>query len=154
MPNLPRPPRLVWSASPSGYDLPRYPPVMWWGGHFIFFSKCPLRNTLMSIVQGRVKVSVMFCNARRFQETEFVFKDQYFVDCSLFGNSSQICTILEPFPAGIPTLNGWLTRLAEFPVTKIKSCEISPKCRSSPASLCSNWRLISAATFAGNHFHS
>ena len=32
-----QPPRLVWSASPSGYDLPRYPPVMWWGGHFIFF---------------------------------------------------------------------------------------------------------------------
>ena len=32
-----QPPRLVWSASPSGYDLPRYPPVMWWGVHFIFF---------------------------------------------------------------------------------------------------------------------
>ena len=32
-----QPPRLVWSASPSGYDLPRYPPVMWWGVHLIFF---------------------------------------------------------------------------------------------------------------------
>ena len=41
-----RPPRLVWSASPSGYDLSRYPPVTWWGEHF-FFTKCPLRNTLL-----------------------------------------------------------------------------------------------------------
>ena len=31
------PPRLVWSASPSGYDLSRYPKVMWWVVHFIFF---------------------------------------------------------------------------------------------------------------------
>ena len=43
-----RPPRLVWSASPSGYDLSRYPPVTWWGEHF-FFTKCPLRNTLVNI---------------------------------------------------------------------------------------------------------
>ena len=32
-----RPPRLVWSASPSGYDLSRYPPVTWWGEHFFFY---------------------------------------------------------------------------------------------------------------------
>ena len=44
-----RPPRLVWSASPSGYDLSRYPPVTWWGEHF-FFTKCPLRNTLVNTV--------------------------------------------------------------------------------------------------------
>ena len=31
-----RPPRLVWSVSPSGYDLSRYPPVTWWGEHFFF----------------------------------------------------------------------------------------------------------------------
>ena len=33
-----RPPRLVWSASPSGYDLSRYPPVTWWGEHFFLQS--------------------------------------------------------------------------------------------------------------------
>ena len=32
-----QPPRLVWSASPSGYDLSRYPPVTWWGEHFFFY---------------------------------------------------------------------------------------------------------------------
>ena len=31
------PPRLVWSASPSGYDLSRYPKVTCWVGIFIFF---------------------------------------------------------------------------------------------------------------------
>ena len=34
---LMQPPRLVWSLPPSGYILPRYPPVACWGGRFIFF---------------------------------------------------------------------------------------------------------------------
>ena len=35
--SLCQPPRLVRSAFPSGYELPRYPPVTCWGGRFIFF---------------------------------------------------------------------------------------------------------------------
>ena len=30
------PPRLVFVGPPSGYDLPRYPPVAWWGVHLSF----------------------------------------------------------------------------------------------------------------------
>ena len=30
------PPRLVFLGPPSGYDLPRYPPVAWWGVRFYF----------------------------------------------------------------------------------------------------------------------
>ena len=41
-----RPPRLVRSSSPSGYILPRSPPVAYWVVFFLFFSKCLLRNTL------------------------------------------------------------------------------------------------------------
>ena len=35
--SLCQPPRLVRSAFPSGYELPRYPPVTCWGERFIFF---------------------------------------------------------------------------------------------------------------------
>ena len=47
--SLCQPPRLVRSAFPSGYELPRYPSVPGWGGHFIFFSKQSVFfwNTLM-----------------------------------------------------------------------------------------------------------
>ena len=54
------PPRLVWSASPSGYDLSRYPQVMWWGGHFFFkvsFEKHPSVHTCPpheSILKGNL----------------------------------------------------------------------------------------------------
>ena len=30
------PPRLLFLGPPSGYDLPRYPPVVWWGVRFFF----------------------------------------------------------------------------------------------------------------------
>ena len=44
-----QPPRLVRSAFPSGFELPRYPPVACWGERFIFFQSVIFWNSLMYI---------------------------------------------------------------------------------------------------------